>query len=173
VRSRRVRDQQRLAAGQVSSPRELEQLEHEVGTLERRISALEDVELEVMEALETAQSALDQLHREMADLASQLGKRESTRDDAVTELDSQAREALAERNRLVSELPETLLTAYERVRSQTGGIAAAALRQRRCEGCRLELTAADIADIAAAPADEVLRCPECNRILVRTAESGV
>ncbi len=109
----------------------------------------------------------------MADLASQLGKRESTRDDAVTELDSQAREALAERNRLVSELPETLLTAYERVRSQTGGIAAAALRQRRCEGCRLELTAADIADIAAAPADEVLRCPECNRILVRTAESGV
>jgi len=126
-----------------------------------------------MEALETAQGALAQLHRELADLTSQLGQRKSTRDETVFGLDSQEREALAERERLVSGLPQTLVTAYERMRAQTGGIAAAALRRRRCEGCRLELTEADIANLAAAPPDEVLRCPECNRILVRVAESGV
>jgi predicted nucleic acid-binding Zn-ribbon protein len=47
------------------------------------------------------------------------------------------------------------------------------LRARRCGGCSLELTAADLGVIAKAPTDEVLRCEECNRILVRTSESGI
>jgi uncharacterized protein len=52
VRLRRARNQQRLDSGQVSSPRDLEGLQHEIGSLERRISDLEDAELEVMEQLE-------------------------------------------------------------------------------------------------------------------------
>jgi predicted nucleic acid-binding Zn-ribbon protein len=59
------------------------------------------------------------------------------------------------------------------VRAQKGGVGAAALRARRCGGCSLELTAADLGTIAKAPLDEVLRCEECNRILVRTSESGI
>jgi uncharacterized protein len=52
-------------------------------------------------------------------------------------------------------------------------VGAAALVQRRCQGCRLELNAADLREITAAAEDEVLRCEECQRILVRTAESGI
>jgi hypothetical protein len=37
----------------------------------------------------------------------------------------------------------------------------------------LQLNAGDVAVLAKAPVDEVLRCPECDRILVRTAESGL
>jgi uncharacterized protein len=47
------------------------------------------------------------------------------------------------------------------------------LRQRRCGGCQLELNNVDMSRIKAAPEDEVLRCEECRRILVRTAESGL
>jgi len=65
-----------------------------------------------------------------------------------------------------------LFALYEKIREQTG-VGAAAVVQRRCEGCRLELMGADVARLAAAPADEVLRCEECRRILVRTAESGL
>ena len=65
------------------------------------------------------------------------------------------------------------LALYDRIRAQKGGVGAAVLRQRRCGGCSLELTAADLGTIAKAPADEVVRCEECQRILVRTAESGV
>jgi predicted nucleic acid-binding Zn-ribbon protein len=62
---------------------------------------------------------------------------------------------------------------YEKVRAQHGGVGAAALVRRQCEGCRLQLNSGDVAELAKAPADEVLRCPECNRLLVRTAESGL
>ncbi|MGN6610349.1 MAG: zinc ribbon domain-containing protein, partial [Angustibacter sp.] len=62
---------------------------------------------------------------------------------------------------------------YERIRASSGGLGAAALRQRRCGGCQLELNNVDMNRIKAAPADEVLRCEECGRILVRTGESGL
>jgi predicted nucleic acid-binding Zn-ribbon protein len=44
---------------------------------------------------------------------------------------------------------------------------------RRCTGCQLEVNAADLGTFAAAADDEVLRCEECSRILVRTAQSGL
>jgi predicted nucleic acid-binding Zn-ribbon protein len=78
-----------------------------------------------------------------------------------------------EREQAAAGIPEALLTVYDRLREQKGGVGAAALRARRCGGCSLELTAADLRAIAQAPSDELLRCEECNRILVRTAESGI
>ncbi len=65
------------------------------------------------------------------------------------------------------------MTLYAKLREQKGGVGAAALRRRECEGCRLTLNASDLAVIAKAPADDVLRCEECNRILVRVPESGL
>jgi predicted nucleic acid-binding Zn-ribbon protein len=65
------------------------------------------------------------------------------------------------------------MALYARLRAQKGGVGAAALRARRCGGCSLELNAADLAVIAKAPSNEVIRCEECDRILVRTSESGI
>jgi len=70
-------------------------------------------------------------------------------------------------------LPDPLVALYDKVRAGHGGVGAAALVRRQCQGCRLQLNAGDVAELAKAPADEVLRCPECDRILVRTAESGL
>ena len=84
-----------------------------------------------------------------------------------------AETATRERKQTAEGVPVDLLALYERVRAQKGGVGAAPLRQRRCEGCSLQLTAADLGTIARAPTDEVLRCEECNRILVRTGDSGV
>jgi uncharacterized protein len=173
VKSRRVRDQQRLDTGQVSSPKELEQLQSEIVALDRRISDLEDAELEIMEQLETLQTELREITSEAEGLAAKTETVTAARDEAVGELDAAASEATGERERLVADVPEQLLAVYERMRAQLGGVGAAALRRRRCEGCRLELTEADLSTIRSAPEDEVLRCPECNRILVRTTESGI
>ncbi|MGH3454227.1 MAG: zinc ribbon domain-containing protein [Nocardioidaceae bacterium] len=173
VKARRVRDQQRLDAGQVSSPRELEQLQSEIVALDRRIGVLEDAELEIMEQLESLQSELSGVASEAEELAAKSEAVTATRDEAVNELDAAAAEATGERERLVVDIPDQLMAVYERMRAQLGGVGAAALRRRRCEGCRLELTEADLTEIRSAPDDEVLRCPECNRILVRTPESGI
>ena len=47
------------------------------------------------------------------------------------------------------------------------------LRAGRCEGCRLELSGSERSRVKAAAPDEVIRCEECRRILVRTNESGL
>jgi len=79
----------------------------------------------------------------------------------------------AARGPVVADLPADLLALYEKLREQKGGVGAAELRQRRCGGCQLTLDNAEIAAIKARAVDEVVRCEECSRILVRTAESGL
>jgi uncharacterized protein len=173
VKTRRQRNQQRLDQGQVGSPKELEGLQHELQTLERRISDLEDAELDVMERLENAQTELDRLQSSIEEYDRSLGELELRRDTAVTQIDAEVASAESERAQIVEGIPDDLLKLYERLRASHGGVGAAALVQRRCQGCRLELNAADLRAIAAAPDDEVLRCEECQRILVRTGESGL
>jgi uncharacterized protein len=173
VKSRRVRNQQRLDQGQVGSPKELESLQHEVQSLERRISELEDAELDVMERLETAQAEVQRLQAAIAEHDGSLHELEQQRDAAYAEIDAEVRTAETERAQTAEAIPDDLLALYEKLRDSHGGVGAAALVQRRCQGCRLELNAAELRDIAAADDDEVLRCEECQRILVRTAESGL
>jgi len=173
VKNRRARDQQRLDRGQVGSPKELQTLQHEIETLERRISDLEDAELDVMERLETAQSDLERLQGSITEYDESLRGLEQRRDAAMTEIDAEVREAEHERAQIVTSIPDELLKLYERLRGSHGGVGAAALKQRRCQGCQLELNAADLREITAAAEDEVLRCEECQRILVRTGESGI
>ena len=173
VKARRERNQQRLDQGQVGSPKELQGLQHELETLERRISDLEDAELEVMERAEAAQARLDGLQASVTGHDEALARVEQRRDEALGSIDGEMKEADDERNRIASGIPADLMKLYEKLRGSHGGVGAAALVRRRCQGCQLELTAADLRQIAAAPEDEVVRCEECQRILVRTAESGI
>ena len=173
VKARRTRNQERLDRGDVGSPKDLAGLQSEVQALQRRIDVLEDEELEVMELLETAQARLAQGKRALEQIDAQLAALGSVRDEAFATIDAEAEKARAERQQLAAELPADLLALYEKLRAQLGGVGAAALQQRRCTGCRLELTPADRSRILAAPPDEVVRCEECRRILVRVHESPV
>jgi hypothetical protein len=173
VRSRIQRDKQRLDSGQVGSPKELENLQHEVESLHRRQSELEDIELEVMEKREVVQSRLAELRREREQATASLGETEQRRDTTRAEIDSEVDKTSTQRAELVASLPGDLVTLYEKIRGSSGGVGAAALHRGRCEGCHLQLNTTDLNRIREADADEVLRCEECRRILVRTADSGL
>lgn len=173
VRARIDRDRNRLDSGMVSSPRELENLQSEVQSLHRRQSDLEEVVLDVMERLETAQNTLTAATAEREQLATELTSVGAARDAALAELGEQSVKASDRRVEVGSAIPADLLDLYDKLRAQHGGVGAAALRQRRCQGCNLTLNTVDLNAIRAAPDDEVLRCEECRRILVRTADSGL
>lgn len=173
VRSRIGRDRARLDAGQVSSPRELENLQSEIESLLRRQSDLEDVELDVMERLETTQTRLAAANAERGTIGTDLQSVTARRDEQLAELDEQVSKASDRRAGVAAEEPADLLDLYEKLRLQHGGVGAAALRRSQCQGCHLSLNTVDLNAIRAADADEVLRCEECRRILVRTAESGL
>ena len=173
VRQRLVRNQHRIADGSVADPKALSSLIEEVQHLERRISTLEDAELEVMEQLESATAEQERLRRAVAELDEQTGALEAKRGVQLQELGAELADRRAVRDQEAPALPGPLLTLYDKIRTGHGGIGAAELRRRRCTGCQLDINAADLRVFAAAPADEVLRCEECGRILVRTAESGL
>jgi predicted nucleic acid-binding Zn-ribbon protein len=173
VRARRTRDQERLDGGRVSTPKELEGLQHEIVSLDRRIADLEDAELEVMERLETAETRQRELSAKTAELADRQAGLESSRDGTTKELDEQ-RASLTERRAVaVGELPADLVATYTKLRERMGGIGAGKLVGKRCMGCRMELNPSDLSRIAAADPNTVLRCEECGRILVRTSDSVV
>ncbi|GAA0605067.1 zinc ribbon domain-containing protein [Kribbella sandramycini] len=173
VRQRRARNQQRIDSGQISSPKDLENLQHEIGSLERRISDLEDAELEVMEKLEAAEVVQAGLRGRAEAFAGKQSELEGSRDSQLKELDEQRAGIAEQRAGVVGELPEALVTQYQRLREHNGGIGAAPLVGKRCMGCRMELAPSDLSAIKAAAPDAVLRCEECGRILVRTSESAV
>lgn len=173
VRERRRRDQQRLDSGQVSNPKDLERLQHELVSLDRRISNLEDDELEVMEELEAAQAEVSSLRSQIADLDTRIAELTDARDTHLAAVRADGVDVRRQREAAVAGMPADLMGLYDRLREQKGGVGAALLRARRCEGCSLELNSGDLGVIARTPPEEVVRCEECSRILVRTSESGI
>ncbi|MGL5816936.1 MAG: zinc ribbon domain-containing protein [Phycicoccus sp.] len=172
VRDRAARNQARLDAG-TGTAKDLQALQHELESLARRQLELEDVELEVMERVDAAEHDLAELERGRGELAERITAVEAARDDALAALDAEVAGIGGPRPTVAGEVGEDLLALYEKVRASSGGTGAAALRQRRCLGCQLELNSVDLQRMRAAAPDEVLRCEECRRILVRTPESGL
>lgn len=173
VRTRMERDQQRLDAGAVTSPRELENLQSEIASLHRRQADLEDRVLEVMEQRESVQSRLAALAAERDQVQSDLEAAMARRDTAYAEIESESESVTKQRADLAASLPGDLVGLYDKVRDSAGGVGAAALHRGRCEGCHLQLNTVDLNALRDAPAQQVVRCEECRRILVRTAESGL
>ncbi len=173
VRERLARDEQRVHGGTVTDGKQLNALLDEIAHLKHRINDLEDDEFEVMERLEAATGVRDQLTADRTAGEAELRDLVAARDSQFAELDAELSRHRAARDALADELPSELVGLYDRVRAKNGGTGAAALVQRRCSGCQLQVNAADLTRYRAAAPDEVLRCEECNRILVRTAESGL
>ena len=172
VRTRIEKDRARLDAGQVSAARELASLQSEIENLHRRQGDLEEVVLELMERRETLESQRDELTTERDSLGGETAEVAARRDAAFKEIDEQAGKAAEQRGGVAAEVPADLLKLYEQIRDARG-VGAAMLRAGRCEGCHLILNKVDLNQIRAAAPDEVVRCEECRRILVRTPESGL
>jgi predicted nucleic acid-binding Zn-ribbon protein len=173
VKARRERDQQRIDQGLISNPKDIQRMQQEMVSLERRITSLEDDEIEVMERLEEAQGTLDGLVAQLAETDEKIAAAAASRDARITEIDAQLADIDSRRGPVVADLPADLLALYDRLREQKGGVGAALLRARSCGGCMLDLDNAELATIRSAADDDVIRCEECSRILVRTAESGI
>ncbi|MDO5739514.1 MAG: C4-type zinc ribbon domain-containing protein [Ornithinimicrobium sp.] len=171
VRDRVTRDESRLAVG-TGTAKSLQGLQSELESLARRQGVLEDEQLEVMERVEAAESEAAVASAARDEHLARLTQLRTARDAQLAELTSERDGVASGRDAIAADLSEELLALYERVRAHSG-MGAAALVQRRCGACRLELNAVEVGRIRSALEDEVVRCEECGRILVRTQESGL
>lgn len=169
VEQRRARDVERLATS--TNPKDAQALEHEIASLTRRQSDLEDIELDLMGRVEEANAAVAAQQALLATTTA-----EGTALTAQAKADVQAATDLAaqlarDRDAVTAAVPAPLLAEYTRRASNSAG--AALLTRGTCEGCRILLPGTDINDIRNAPDDLVVSCPECGCILVRTDETGL
>ena len=119
VRGREDRDRSMLEAGAINA-KQLADLQHELETLQRRQSSLEDSLLEVMERREELQS---QQAGELANidaLESDLAEAQRARDDALTVIEQTRHQCVSRRDELTAALDSDLVALYERQRSHGG-----------------------------------------------------
>jgi len=172
VRAREEKDQKLLDSGSVS-PKEMTNLQHELASLKRRQSDLEDQELELMERLEVAENALAVARSGLEQARADLERARQLRDDALADIADSTKRHEAARAEVAGGIAAPLLALYDRIRSSTGSTGAAMLKARQCQGCRIELYGNELSAVRNADPHEVVRCENCGRILVRTAESGL
>ena len=166
VADRMAKNEARLSGGS-ASPKELEQLQHELGTLAKRKSELEDSELEIMMNVDAAKEKVATIKIDEAGLAKLELELNIRLENSVTELDRLIALKSSERVLLAPKIDPALIDLYEKVRASGGGVGAALLIGNTCDGCRLAINAVEMDRIKSLDAEEVLRCEECRRILVR------
>ncbi len=172
VRQRATRDRSRIDSASATA-KEITSLQSELQSLARRQSDLEDQVLELMERRETADAALEAARTGRASAAADRERAEQLRDDALADIADSTGRHEATRAEIAAGLSGPLLALYDRVRTHSGTTGAAMLKARQCQGCRIELNGRELAAVRNADPHEVVRCENCGRILVRTAESGL
>ena len=166
VTDRIKKDEARLNAG-TASAKELEQTQHEIETLKKRQAALEEIELEIMVRSEAVQERLKVLTTDLESLEILKGEINTRFKTATTEINLVILAKQKSRTELVPNIEKPLLDLYEKIRSTSNGVGAATLVGNKCNGCHLAINAVEMERIKGLAADELLRCEECRRILVR------
>ena len=159
------KDEARLNAGQ-GTPKELEQMQHELISLNARRSELEEIELEVMVRAEGIKDRISELKDKENDLAIKVAEAAVLKDAALAEIDKELKITTSKRQEILPLIEKALIDLYEKIRSN-GGVGAAKLANGQCGGCNLTINAGDLSKLLALPEDEIARCEECRCILVR------
>ncbi len=121
-----------------------------------------------MEELDSATAREQELGSRIAELEASVRALIASRDEQLSRIDAEVATEQRARDGIAAGLPAELLALYDRIRAHSGGLAAVELTGRRCSGCQIEATPSALESYAAAAEDDVLRCEECERVLVRT-----
>ncbi len=166
VADRMKKDEARLSSG-LGTPKEIEQLQHEVATLTKRKSELEDGELEIMLKHDGIKARVDELENDQVGLKQLELELNIRLENATAQIQKTITELTIARSQVSPKIDTPLVDLYEKVRASGDGIGAALLIGNKCDGCHLSINAIELERIKGLAADEVIRCEECRRILVR------
>ena len=160
------RDEKRLSSG-TGSAKELEQTQHELGTLGARRAELEEVELEIMMRVDGINERIAALTQEESDLTAVINDLNIRKENALAAVNAELETISADRAATTQSVQADFLALYEKIREGNNGIGAAILAGNQCKGCNLTLNTIELQRISALAEDEVVRCEECRCILVR------
>ena len=138
-------------------------LGHEIVRYEKDLDAFETLELEAMDEVDgfrAAQKAVE---------AALTHTRKLVDEDLVSIMQRHARmeadrlDILAEREKLIVNVPDSVIPLYNRLMKTKDGLAIAPLRDGKCEGCHMRLIASTVMKVQTGK--EISQCEDCGRIL--------
>lgn len=168
ARERLDRDRARLAES--SNAKEAVGLEHEMDTLVRRMSALEDAELDVMQRVEDAEKVVGEISDRLSVVEAQRASFDDETAEQASVIDAEIAELGKNRRVCAAALPPELVSLYEKQRERYG-IGAAELIHGVSLGSGTRLGEVDLDTIRRSPENEVILCPDSSCILIRGEES--
>lgn len=163
TRQKRKSAEQRLYGGNVKNPKELEDLQQKIASLNKYAATLDDRQLDAMIELEDAQTALQEATRQLQQLTGEwqttqadLKAEEQTRQTEVAAL--RARQQTARQHATPADLP-----TYDKLRQTKHGRPVATLSPDGiCGACGISIPTAQRQQ--ARNATELTLCPNCGRI---------
>ena len=157
----------KLYSGAVTVPRELQAMQTEGDAMRQRRASLEDEVLEAMGARETLDEQLAELQSRREELDRNGVRLRAAVAEGQAGVDRDLEAELAARQEAAAAIPADVTALYEQLRARLGGVAAAPLVNGRCGGCHLALPATELDRLRKEPVDTLVRCEQCERILVR------
>ncbi len=156
----------KLYSGAVTVPRELQAMQTEGDAMRQRRASLEDEVLETMSARETFDEQVIELENRREELDREGVRFRAAVAESQADVDRELAAELAARQEAVAGIPADVAALYEQLRARLG-VAAAPLVNGRCGGCHLALPATEIDRLRKESPDTLVRCEQCERILVR------
>ncbi len=166
VQNQRIKISQNEASlygGKIHNPKELQDLQNEVASQKKYLTALEDRQLEAMLATEEAEDRSKSVRTEQAQIQASLIEKNAHLMAEKTELLHDKERLEIEHKAAASALAPADLGLYEQLRKIRNGVAVAKISEKACSACGVGLTPAMI-QAANSPA-QVTRCTSCGRIL--------
>ena len=146
---------------------EFSALAHEIETVDKSITQIEDREIELMEEAESLKPQISSAEQAYASdkskyetQISNLGEKEANLRTRISEME-EARQTSA------AELDEDLLDRYDRLFQTKNAAAVVALEHEVCTGCHMKVTTQTSVELRAEKA--IISCPQCGRILFAPA----
>lgn len=157
----------KLYDGSVTATKDLLALQDEAKMLLDRKTSIEDVELEVMEAMEEVDAELAPSVATREQLAGERERLDAALAADIADIEADLSMVQGTRADAAEAVPADLLAHYERLRIDFGGVAVAKLVGSTCDGCHMTLSAVAIDLIKKQPEDAVVTCDDCGRLLIR------
>ena len=146
---------------------EFSALAHEIETVEKSITQIEDREIELMEEAETLRPQITSAEQTYAADKSKYETQISSLGEKETNLRARISELEEARNKSATEMDEDLLDRYNRLFQTKNAAAVVALEHEVCTGCHMKVTTQTSVELRAEKA--IISCPQCGRILFASA----
>lgn len=167
AKARLERNQTRVDQGQINDAKALQSILDENEHLKGRIANLEEQLLNQMMEVDQCTKQHEELVAEQKELETQVRALVKTRDEKVAGLNAQLKMAEQARKTVTDQLPRPLVELYDKIAARNSDVGAGELKDSKCTGCGLLINQLDLKEYYARPVNEVIRCEECGRILVR------